>query len=205
MRNIIYLFFLFVGMLQAQTKMTHKETVALKSKVKSQSELTKTINSDFTQYKHLDFLSNDIVTSGKLKFKAPNLVKWEYVKPFKYAVIFKNENLHINDEGHKSDINLSASKLFKKLNHLIINSVKGDMFNENEFEIQYFKAENQYDVSFIPLNKKIAKYIKEFRILFNVKGEVLQIKMIEPTDDYTRIVFYNRTLNKPIPDALFTH
>jgi outer membrane lipoprotein-sorting protein len=205
MRNILYVFLLFVGLLHAQTKMTNEETVDLKKKVKSHSELTKTIVSDFTQYKHLDFLSNDIITSGKLVFKTPNLVKWEYVKPFEYSVIFKEDNLYINDEGQKSDINLSSSKLFKKLNHLIINSVKGDMFNDTEFEIKYYKVDENYNVHFSPLNKKIGKYIKEFRILFNLKGEVLQIKMIESSEDYTKIVFNNRIINKPVPDAVFTH
>jgi outer membrane lipoprotein-sorting protein len=185
--------------------MNHTEIIDLKSKVKLQSELTKTIVSDFTQYKHLDFLSNDIITSGKLVFKVPNIVKWEYVNPFKYSVIFKNENLYINDEGQKSDINLSSSKLFKKLNHLIINSVKGDMFNDTEFVITYYKINENYNVYFKPLNEKIVKYIKEFHILFNLKGEVLQIKMIEPTDDFTKIVFDNRVINKPVSDAVFTH
>jgi outer membrane lipoprotein-sorting protein len=192
-------------MVQAQVKMTSQEVSALKHQVKLQSDITKTISSDFTQYKHLDFLSNNIITSGKLMFKAPDLVKWSYVEPFKYSVLFKNENLYINDEGQKSDINLSSSKLFKRLNHLIINSVKGDMFDENEFRIAYYKINTHYNVYFSPLNDKISKYIKEFRILFNTKGEVLEIKMVEPTDDYTKIVFNNRVINKSIPDAVFTH
>lgn len=205
MRNILYPFLMFLGLLHAQTKMTHQETIELKKKVKSHSELTKTIVSDFTQYKHLDFLSNDIITNGKLVFKAPNLVKWEYIKPFKYSVIFKKENLYINDEGQKSDINLSSSKLFKQLNHLIINSVKGDMFNDKEFKISYFKKGGNFDVHFEPLSSQIEKYIKEFQILFTFNGEVLQIKMIEPTNDYTKIVFDNRVVNKLVSDAVFNH
>ena len=168
-------------------------------------EQTKTISSDFTQYKHLDFLSNEIVTKGNLVFKAPDLVKWEYVEPFKYSVIFKNESLFVDDDGEKSDINLSSSKLFKQLNHLIINSVKGDMFNDKEFKIDYLKLSENFDIHFKPLNSKIEKYIKEFVILFSSKGEVLQIKMIEPTDDFTKIVFKNRVINKPVSDAVFNH
>lgn len=205
MRNLLYLVLLVTCVLQAQTKMTSQEISELKNQVKSQSDVTKTISSDFTQYKHLDFLSNDIITKGNLVFKAPNLVKWAYVNPFKYEVIFKDDNLYINDEGQKSDINLSSSKLFKKLNHLIINSVKGDMFDDDEFTIDYYKEAENFNVYFGPVNDKISKYIKEFRILFNLKGEVLQIKMIEPTDDYTKIVFKNRVLNKTISDAVFSH
>ena len=205
MRKIIYLLLFMVSAIHAQTKMTNSEALFLKEIVRSQAAKTNTIISDFVQYKHLDFLSNDIVTSGKLAFKTPDLVKWEYVKPFEYSVIFKNENLYINDEGKKSDVNLSSSMLFKQLNKLIINSVKGDMFDENEFEIAYFKKEATSDVHFIPINKKISKYIKAFHIQFNSKGDVVEIKMIEPSDDYTRIVFSNRIINKPLSDEVFTH
>ena len=101
MRKIIYLLLFMVGVIQAQTKMTPTEATFLKEKVKELAAQTNTITSDFVQYKHLDFLSNDIVTSGNLVFKTPNLVKWSYIDPFVYSVIFKNENLYINDEGTK--------------------------------------------------------------------------------------------------------
>jgi outer membrane lipoprotein-sorting protein len=185
--------------------MSVSEAAILKEKVKTRAAATKTITSDFVQYKHLDFLTNDIVTKGKLVFKAPNLVKWSYVDPFAYAVIFKEENLYINDAGQKSDINLSSSKLFKQLNKFIVNSVKGDMFDADEFKISYFKIKAHSDVHFIPLNKKISKYIKAFHIQFNSNGDVVEIKMIEPSDDYTRIVFSNRVLNQTVSDAIFTH
>ena len=205
MRKILYILFFIVVTVHSQEKMTTVEAAILKEKVKAQAALTETITSDFVQYKHLDFLANDIITKGDLNFKTPNMVKWSYVDPFVYSVIFKDENLYINDEGQKSDVNLSSSKLFKQLNKLIVNSVKGDMFDANEFEISYFKTAGNSDVHFTPINKKISKYIKAFHIQFNIKGDVIEIKMIEPSDDYTRIVFSNRILNKTLSDAVFAH
>lgn len=121
--------------LNAQTKMSMEESAILKAKVKAQANTINTLLSDFTQYKHLDFLSRDIITSGKLSFKSPNLVKWEYLAPFKYSILFKNEALLINDEGKKSNVDMGSNTMFKQLNTLIINSVKGDLFDENEFDI----------------------------------------------------------------------
>ena len=101
MRNLVYLFLFLTVSIQSQTQMSASEAQALKTLVKEQALTTKTISSNFTQYKHLDFLSNDIVTKGKLAFKTPDLVKWEYTEPYKYTVLFKNETLFINDEGKK--------------------------------------------------------------------------------------------------------
>lgn len=205
MRNIFILCFLFTLHIQAQKPMNAAEADALKSLVKQQAKTTKTITSEFTQYKHMDFLSNDIVTKGTLHFKAPNLIKWSYTEPFAYAVIFKDDKLFINDEGKKSDIDMSASKLFKQLNSLIINSVKGDMFDAEEFTIDYFKVGETSVVHFKPKAKKSAAFIQAFHLTFNAQGDVEIVKMIEPSGDYTKIVFNNKVLNNPVSDALFNH
>jgi outer membrane lipoprotein-sorting protein len=204
MRNILpcLLFFMFLAT-QSQTKMTDIEASNLKKQVKALATSTKTISSDFVQYKHLDFLDNAIETSGKLAFKAPSLVKWEYTKPFKYAVFFKNNKLYINDEGKKSNIDIGSSKMFSQLNGLIVSSINGDMFDESKFRIQYFKTSKDRVVHFSPKDENFAKYIKTFHITFNEKGDVIEVKMIEPSDDYTRIVFNNKVLNQPIDEAVF--
>ena len=205
MRKLVYLLFFMVSAGHAQTQMSAIEASELKAKVKVLSASTETISSDFVQYKHLDFLDNDIETSGILAFRAPDLVKWEYVKPFKYSVLFKDEKLFINDEGNKSDIDIGSNKMFKQLNKLIISSVKGDMFDEDEFSIAYYKIENNSLVHFSPKDKKFAKYIKTFHITFNLNGDVIEVKMIEPSEDYTKIVFTNKILNQTIDETVFSH
>lgn len=204
MRNILYILFFMVVALNAQTKMSMEESAILKAKVKAQANTINTLLSDFTQYKHLDFLSRDIITSGKLSFKSPNLVKWEYLAPFKYSILFKNEALLINDEGKKSNVDMGSNTMFKQLNTLIINSVKGDLFDENEFDITYFKNDVNSEVHFNPKDKELSKYIKAFHIIFNVEGDVVELKMIEQSEDYTRIVFNNRKVNITLSDAIFT-
>ena len=95
--------------------------------------------------------------------------------------------------------------MFKQLNKLIINSVKGDMFDDAEFNIDYFNLGNYSLVHFSPKDKKFAKYIKTFHITFNEKGDVVEVKMIEPSEDYTKIVFTNKVLNQTIDETVFAH
>lgn len=205
MRKLVYLMLFVSAFLQAQNTLKPSEAEALKTKVKAKAKTTTTISSNFTQYKHLDFLSNDIITKGQLTFKSPNRIKWEYVDPFKYFVIFKDETLHINDNGKESNVNIGSSKLFKQLNQLIIKSVKGDMFDDEAFDISYYKKDKFIEVHFAIKDKKFLEYLKAFHILFNTEGDVEEVKMIEQSNDYTRIVFKDRVLNKPVSDAFFAH
>jgi len=201
--SILTLLFFYGINLNAQTKMSTAEANTLKATVKALSDETQTITADFVQYKHLDFLSNDIESNGKLAFKSPSMVKWEYVKPFAYSVLFKNEILFINDDGNKSNMDMGSNKIFKQLNQLITASIKGDMFDASEFEVSYFKTNGNSEVHFNPKDKQFAEFIKSFHITFNTKGEVQEVKMIEPSDDYTQIVFSNRTTNQTLSDAVF--
>ncbi|MCB4799502.1 LolA family protein [Neotamlana laminarinivorans] len=204
--NKILLVFLFMSSLVgAQQKMTNTEAETLKALVKNRASQTKTIVSDFTQYKHLDFLSNDIVTQGKLHFKSPDFVKWAYVKPFQYSVIFKNKTLFINNEGSKSEVDVGSSKMFTELNNLIVKSVKGDMFDDVQFAITYFNIEEGSLVQFEPKDSKMSEFIKSFHIVFSEKGDVETIKMIESSGDYTKIAFTNRVLNSTISNAIFNN
>jgi outer membrane lipoprotein carrier protein len=189
-----------------ETSMSSAEVASFKQNVIKESKSTKTIRSDFIQFKHLDFLANDVKTSGKMAFKAPNRVKWEYTNPYQYSVVFSEDQLLINDGGTKSKVDIGNSRLFKKLNQLIVNSVKGNMFNDADFEVTFFKSPKYNKAIFIPKDKKIGEYIASFELLFNKDdAQVYEVKMIEPSKDFTQIIFSNRILNSVIDDSVFSN
>ncbi len=205
-KRFILVITLFISMFSvfSQEELSASKAQVLKEKIIQKSKNTKTIANDFKQSKHLSFLTKDIISYGKLVFKAPNLIKWEYQKPFKYSVVFKDNQLFIDDDGTKSNIDLSANKAFKNLNNLIIKSVKGDLFDDNKFSIKYFKEKANYMIRFTSKDDSLKSFIKEFELTFDGKTfNVLQIKMIETSDDYTLIQFLNQKINKPVSDAIF--
>lgn len=206
MRNFIYILLLipFFQQVNAQTAMTDAEALAFKKAVIKTANTTQSILSDFEQYKHLSFLNNKIKTVGKLVFKTPDLIKWEYTKPYKYTAIFKENTLFINDEGSKNTIDIGSNKMFKSFNNLIINSVKGNMFNDDEFTITYYKNKNTYLVQFVPKDENMRSFIASFELTFNTEtADVIAVKMIEPSKDYTEILFKNKKKNTPISNEVF--
>ena len=176
----------------------------LKTRVVEKSEETTSIISDFEQFKHLDFLSDDIKSTGKLTYKSPSSIKWEYKVPFVYSAVFKNDKLYINDDGVKSKVNLDANKTFKSLNNLIVKSVRGDMFDEGKFDISYFENSENYIVHFMSLDKTLKKMIAEFVLTFDKESlNVITVKMIEPSNDFTLLKFLNQQTNQSVADAVF--
>jgi len=190
---------------QEQT-MSAAEAMAFKNAVNATAKNTKTLTTDFVQYKHMDFLSKDMETSGKMSFKATNKLLWQYTKPYQYSIVFKDNKISINDAGKKSNMNAGGSKMFGKLAKLIVGSVNGNMFDEKEFTITYFKSKDYNVTKLVPKDKAIKKYIQQMELYFDKKGNMVsEVKMIEPSNDYTRIVFKNKAVNAPVPDSVFNN
>lgn len=204
---IIFLSFMAVFSASAQDqKMDAGEIAAFKKAVNITAKNSKSLTADFVQYKHMEFLSKDIETVGKLSFKAPDALLWQYVKPYQYSIVFKNNKISINDAGKKSNMDAGSNKMFGKLSKLIVGSVNGDMFDEKEFTITFFKDKEHNVARLVPMDAALKKYIKLIELSFDKKaGTVAQVKMTEPSGDYTRIVFKNKVTNGPIPDSVFSN
>jgi outer membrane lipoprotein-sorting protein len=208
MKTKIVLLILFIsGNLFAQEqKMTPVEIASFKEDVNVVAKKIKTLSTEFIQYKHLDFLSKDIETSGKMFFKEPALLSWQYKKPYNYSIVFKNGKILINDEGKKSAVDIGNSKIFGRINKLIVGSVSGNMFDDKEFTISYFKLKGQNLAKFIPKDATLKKYIKQIELTFDKEeATVVQVKLLESSDDYTRIVLKNKVINAKIDDSVFTN
>ena len=200
----LILCFCNLSLFAQEQKMTETEIVSFKKTVKEVATKIKTLTTDFVQYKHLDFLSKDIETSGKMAFKEPNMLQWQYKKPYNYSIVFKNGKIFIDDEGKKSAMDVSSSKIFGKINKLIVGSVSGDMFDDKEFVISYFKNKTNNITKFIPKDAALKKYIKQIELTFDKNdATVIQVKLLESSEDYTRIVLKNKTLNAKIDNSIF--
>jgi outer membrane lipoprotein carrier protein len=205
-KNIAFGAFLLVsGFFFAQnTAMTGAEAKAFVTRISSETQQIKTLQSDFTQTKKMDFLDKNIVTYGKMSLKSPNMLSWKYTKPYQYSIVFKDNKIFINDQGKKSSVD-AKSKTFEKINKLIVGSSNGKMFNDPEFTVTYFKNGNYNIAKFIPKSAQLLKYIKQIELHFP-KNEttVSQVNMTEASGDTTNILFKNTKINAPIPASEFS-
>ena len=208
MKNLIskytFVFFLILSGLSF-AQMNSTEIKKLKENINSATSNLTSLQSDFTQTKHLDFMENDVKSSGKLYFKSKSKIRWEYTSPFHYYVIFNNEKMFVNDNGKKQETELSSSKLLKDLSKIMLGTVNGSgVLDETKFKISYLKTGNDYLAKMIPTDKTYKKYIQQIDLTFDGKSFLLKkIKTTEPSLDYTLIEFTNQKKNSSVDDAKF--
>lgn len=200
----ILLAFFHLTIFAQESKMSNAEIENFKKDIIADSKKIQTLTADFTQYKVMSFLDKPIVSKGKLYLQNPKAMRWNYIQPIDYNVIFNNGKIYINDEGKKSSVDLQGNKKFEKLNQLIVGSVSGNLFDTNDFVITYVKTDKSRIAKLQPKIKDVKKYIKEIQLTFySGQSTVTEVKLIEPSDDYTKILFTNKSLNKTINASVF--
>ena len=181
-----------------------ENTETLKKGVKMMAEKTSSLTTSFNQEKHLSILTKPLKSAGKMYFKKPDLLKWAYVSPYNYAIIFKAERIIINDEGKVSNFDLSSSKSFMEINQIMMNSVSGNILQEDQFDIDYLSSPEQYLAKMKPKSEQMKSYITSIEVFIDkVDFTVSKIKLNEKNGDFTEIDFYDKKLNAKVSDAVF--
>ncbi|WP_257668356.1 LolA family protein [Parapedobacter tibetensis] len=181
------------------------EVVTLKEKVAANTQTLQSLVSDFTQTKHLDYMEHDIKSTGKLYFRSPSKIRWEYTDPTTYVVVFDKQKMHLYDGNAKKDIDLTTNRRLKGLNDILIGTVQGgNIFDESRFNISYHRDGTGYSAILIPKDKAIAKYIKQVELAFDTSTYLVKrVKITDPTLDYTLIKFENQRRNTAVSDDKF--
>lgn len=169
------------------------------------SENTDTVSSDFIQKKHLGFLDAVIESKGKFLFKKGAFLRWEYVEPYHYAMILNKGTFYIKDGEKSSEFDIKSNPVFQNVIELMYTIVQGKLVVDGDYSIEAFQSPARFLVKIFPREKKMKGVLQQVNMYFNKKDLGIQkIEMVENKEDYTEIVFTNRKVNEPIPDAIFS-
>jgi len=179
-------------------------TENVNKKINNFSKSIKTLKSNFVQEKYLSVLEKPLISNGKFAFKKQNKILWQYTNPINYTIAINNGTFVIKDEQKTSKYDIESNPVFKQINELILSSIKGDIINNNNFELNFFENKNLYLAIMIPKNPNLKKIISKIEMSFSKKDfSVEKVKMIETNEDYTIIRFKNKQKNIEIPDNVF--
>lgn len=202
---LIILFFTLSFTVFGQQKMTTSEIATFKSKLIETNKNVKSLTADFVQYKHMDFLSKDIESSGKFYLNGTNELLWKYIKPQEMNILFKNNKMITKSKGKTNSVDLSSNKRFEQLNDFIVGTYNGNFLDDKNFNISYFKEGSNRIVKLTPKQKDLSKYIKTVELFFKSNEFIVsEVKLIEPSDDYTKIIFKNKIENAKINSSVFS-
>jgi outer membrane lipoprotein-sorting protein len=162
------------------------------------------IKSDFGQVKRLNFLEEDVLSSGKFYFKKENLLRWEYTEPFQFLIIFKEDKIMVGSDDQASTYQISGNKMFEEINQIMLGVVNGTILESESFLVEYFSGDDNYLLKLIPQEESIGDFLNEIHLYLDKSDySVNKLIMLEKSGDFTKIIFANKVLNEDLPDHIF--
>jgi outer membrane lipoprotein-sorting protein len=180
------------------------DETAFRKKFSQTANATQSIKSDFIQEKNLNILSEKITSKGKFLFKKQNMVKMEYLTPFKYLLVINKDKVTIKDDKKSNSFSSKSNKLFENINKLVIDCVQGTALNSKDFTSSVQESDKEYLLVLVPNKKEMKSYFNKINIYIDKKDySVNKMDMLEPSGDNTLITFINKQYNIAIADAEF--
>lgn len=171
--------------------------------IKQNAKDIQSIEADFVQEKHMTILITPLISEGKLYFKCPQSLRWEYTRPIKSLLVMNNEEIKRyvrSSEGMVEDGSaaLQAMQVFLKE---IVSWIQGD-FEKNP----NFTAELQPGgiIYLRPKDPAMTHFIEKIALkLTDTPGIIESATIYETPTTYTLIKFNNTKINEKIDDAVF--
>lgn len=164
------------------------------------------VQADFTQEKHMIILSKPLISKGSFSYQAPGSLRWEYLSPIQSILLMHKGNTkrfiksgeeYVEDSG----ANLQAMQIVLQE---ITQWLNGRFDTNPEFEANLESHEGRSKIVLLPRKKAFASIIQKIELLLADKPGVIDIVMIyESKDSYTKLVFNNSLLNKPLDELIF--
>ncbi len=187
----------------AGTEITGEQKNALVTAIDKAHRQLGTLSANFTQEKTSALFTDKVVQKGKLMYKSPKQLRWEYTSPKAMTVIFSNGKVTlVTDKGAAANPN----KMLSEMGNLIINTINGTFLKDNpDFSAKYYKDKSGNVTAVLtPLSKRIKTYYQNISITLNGSSHLAdRVTLNEASGDVTTIIFSDKRTNPPLSDTLF--
>lgn len=180
-------------------------TTELQDGLAKAAKATQTIASDFSQVKHMKMMDDKVNAKGRFYFKKEDRIRIEYTSPFQYLLVMNGGQIMVKDENKSNKINTRNSKTMQSVNKVMMDCMRGTVFNNKDFSVKSYTGGNQYLLELVPVNPAMKGLFARIQV-FITKADysVSKLVMTENGGDYTDMNFTNKKINTTLADALFS-
>lgn len=161
------------------------------------------IEADFTQEKHLPILAKPLVSKGKLLYRRPGDLRWEYTTPIKSVLLIHDgEAKRFTESDGKLKEDAGAGMQAMQFIMPEISGWLGGRFENNPLFSASLSGNGR--ILLKPKDEGMAKFIQRIELIMsNTPGVIDEVLIFESQDAYTRMVFSNTRVNPELDDRLF--
>jgi outer membrane lipoprotein-sorting protein len=172
--------------------------------LKDAAESIRTLKADFTQKRHLRILKAPLISKGKLYYRAPDMLRWEYSSPLRSVMLKRGENVNVYQFlGGEWKADSSQAVELRRMIFAEINRWLKGRFREAGAFMSSYDSGPPVRITLTP-KEEFRRFLTRIELNFSERpGIIRSVEMVESGDAMTRIEFANVEINTHIALSVF--
>ena len=165
----------------------------------------RSIEADFIQEKEMKILARPLVSKGRLLFRSPDNLRWEYLTPVKSALLMKDGVPHkfVSENGTWRQDDSPGLDAVPTILAQMTGWLEGRFSDTDGAAIFAVKRDGQI-VRLTPKDEGMRAVIAAIELRLITDDLVEEVDIHEGAGAVTRIKFKNTIIGRAIPDSLFS-
>lgn len=179
------------------------DATSFAKELSAKSSTIETIVCDFTETRHMDILADDLVRNGKFSYKRPERMLLAFDSGDK--ILMTPDHFVLQANGRNLTSKMSANPMLRQMQTVFGACMTGNVEQLlGGGKIAITLAGKEYTLRFVPSARSAQKYVSAIVLVFDCGDMTLtQLRMEQPSGDYTLYRFRNKRIGVPIEDTLF--
>lgn len=160
----------------------------------------KTMQCDFVQTKHTKLLTSSSVSGGRLSYRQPDFLCWEYTSPTAHTFQIDGQKVVMSDSRRTREVDIRRNRMYREVARLMTNIMSGQSFvDDQDFQVTLVPADEkktEWVATLVPRRKEVRRmFVKIILRVTPARWLVRQVELVEPKGDRTVIELKNIQIN----------
>ena len=199
------MFVVFSLMVTAQTQLSESQTNEVMASLTKAAASMQSMQCRFVQEKTSSMLSEPSVAEGTMHYAAPDRMRWEYTKPYAFALVVNGERIVKVTDGKAEVLGGNAGRMYQGMVNLIIGSASGKkLFDTTVFDIVLYDDNGFWRADLTPKRRDMKRMFSQLVFRFDKKTNgISRVEFVSANGDVTSIRFEEIKVNEAIGDEVF--
>ena len=207
-KTILLVLFVLLGVsvwAQNEKPLTEIESQKVVAELTEAAASIQTLQCRFMQEKISSMLAEPTVAEGTMHYAAPDRLRWEYTKPYAFALVVNGERIVKVTDGKAEMVDGKSNRMYQGIVSIIMGSASGKkLFDTSVFDVVMYDDNEFWRAEMTPKRRDMKRMFSQLVFRFDKKSKVIsRVEFKEAGGDITSIRFEDIKLNEAIGEGKF--
>ena len=207
-KTILLVLFVLLGVsvwAQNEKPLTEIESQKVVAELTEAAVSMQTLQCRFMQEKISSMLAEPTVAEGTMHYAAPDRLRWEYTKPYAFALVVNGERIVKVTDGKAEVVDGKSNRMYQGIVSIIMGSASGKkLFDTSVFDVVMYDDNEFWRAEMTPKRRDMKRMFSQLVFRFDKKSKVIsRVEFKEAGGDITSIRFEDIKLNEAIGEDCF--